>query len=135
MKKDGQITDLADLSEGNRVMMWLRHEVQVLRNLIFSNSLYLAIFFMLLDWMVNMNYLTAVYPIVIFCYILVQNPLQLPLIQTDEEGIVYEQDRLTLGMVAALVQWVMENGGAKDKATSRDQSTVLMGAVVLAPTM
>ena len=69
-----------------------------------------------------MNYLTAVYPIVIFCYILVQNPLQLPLIQTDEEGIVYEQDRLTLGMVAALVQWVMENGGAKDKATSRDQS-------------
>ena len=66
-EQDGQITDLADLSEGNRVMMWLRHEVQVLRNLIFQIPYILQ--YSLCCWTGwGTNYLTAVYPIVIFCY-------------------------------------------------------------------
>ena len=106
--------NLGRLDNSNAYVLGIRKEARVLLNLVFSNSLYIAIFFMLLDWIVNMSYITAVYPVVVFCYILIQNPLQLPLIQTDEEGIVYEQDRLTLSIVDALVDWIMKNGGAKD---------------------
>jgi hypothetical protein len=54
---------------------------------------------------VSQSYLTAIYPIVIFCYILIQNPLQLPLIQTGKNGIVYEQERLNYEIVDALTRW------------------------------
>ena len=53
----------------------------------------------------SQSYLTAIYPIVIFCYILIQNPLQLPLIQTGKNGIVYEQERLNYEIVYALTRW------------------------------
>ena len=79
--------------------------MRIIGKILNGKSLHIAMFFMLLDWIVSQSYLTALYPIVIFCYILIQNPLQLPLIQTGKNGIVYEQDRLNYEIINALTRW------------------------------
>ena len=40
---------------------------------------------------------------------MIQNPLQLPLIQTGKNGIVYEQDRLTEEIYDALTRWAVRH--------------------------
>ena len=88
---------------------WYEDFVLTFGKILNAKSLHIAMFFMLLDWMVSQSYLTAIYPIIVFCYILIQNPLQLPLIQTGKNGIVYEQDRLTEEIYDALTRWAVRH--------------------------